>query len=96
MRGLNKKINTGIGILCKLTEVIQELLCPPHCVICDSIMPVDEMICKECRKKLPFVGGVYCMKCGKPLETEEEYCLDCKRKKHYFTQGFLCGHIVLY
>ena len=87
MRGLNKKTNTGIGILCKLTEVIQELLCPPHCVICDSIMPVGEMICKECRKKLPFVGGVYCMKCGKPLETEEEYCLDCKRKKHYFTQG---------
>lgn len=51
---------------------------------------------QECRKKLPFVGGVYCMKCGKPLETEEECCLDCKRKKHYFTQGVLCGHIVLY
>lgn len=67
---------------------LMEIIFPPRCVICETILPSGEAVCESCRKKLPFIGAQYCMKCGKPIDCEtKEYCEDCSRKKHYFTRG---------
>lgn len=72
-----------------------DLLYPRRCPVCQDLIPmpvsgrVEEFICPECRKALPYVTGPACMKCGKPVELEEqEYCSDCARIPKHYIRGF--------
>ena len=71
----------------KLVDLFWQIICPPHCVICEKVLKLNKFICVECRTKLPFVEDMYCLKCGKPVGDDREYCTDCKKREHYFTRG---------
>ena len=65
-----------------------DLLYPPRCPICDSVVLPGEGICTACKKKVRPAVQPVCMKCGKPLsDGRKEYCRDCSRKKHAFIRG---------
>lgn len=71
-----------------LKFTLQDILCPPKCIICERTLPVGENICKNCSDRLPYIGDVFCMKCGKPINSDsEEYCSDCMKRKHYFERN---------
>jgi len=77
-----------IGGILRVKGLVQEVLCPPCCVICQKILPIGKMICYECRQKLPLTGSVVCMKCGKPIDGEnDELCRDCRNTEHYFDRN---------
>ena len=72
----------------KIKEILTGVLFPPHCPLCDELIPVGETACAACRKKVQYIKEPSCKKCGKPLENpRQEYCTDCGRKKHQFDQG---------
>lgn len=78
----------GNGGALKIGRFVQDVFCPPSCVICRKVMFVGEHICRECKEKLPVTGENVCLKCGKPLEGEfDELCRDCRRKRHYFDRN---------
>ncbi len=67
---------------------LTDLIYPRHCPVCDGLTGYShELICKSCRGRVRYIGGVVCVKCGKPLSQEEEYCYDCARKQHYYKSG---------
>lgn len=72
-----------------LKEIVCELLYPPRCPICDSVLQFRaEKCCSVCSKSLPRVTGSVCMKCGKPVWDEtREYCEDCRKQVHSFDAG---------
>ena len=72
----------------KIKEILIGVLFPPHCPLCDELIPAGETACAACRKKVLYIKEPLCKKCGKPLENpRQEYCTDCGRKKHQFDQG---------
>lgn len=45
-------------------------------------------ICRECVKKIVYIGDESCLKCGKPLDVDDkEYCHDCAKTKHIFDRS---------
>lgn len=83
-----------MSVLRKIKNMIEELLFPRRCPVCDEVLPVlavretSRFICPACRKKVERVKEPVCKKCGKPIgEERKENCADCERKKHEFVQG---------
>lgn len=72
-----------------LTGVLQELLYPPRCPICDAVLEFGAHgCCAECDRRLPRIKGPVCMKCGKPVaDGRTEYCEDCGTQRHLFERG---------
>ena len=76
-----------------MIKKILDLLFPPRCAVCDSVLPIlpeglKSRICPGCQKELHYVKEPFCMKCGKPLHSESgEYCDDCRKRKHFFSSG---------
>ncbi|MBR6159400.1 MAG: ComF family protein [Lachnospiraceae bacterium] len=65
-----------------------DIVFPRICPVCNSI--VDRFgadICRDCERRLSFVGDSYCMRCGKPVDESEEYCSDCERMQHVYDEG---------
>ncbi|MBD5500173.1 MAG: ComF family protein [Lachnospiraceae bacterium] len=72
----------------KIFSVIQDLVFPRRCVVCDEITDsLGKGVCSKCVSKIVYTGGSVCMKCGKQLKGEGELCTDCARKKHKYVQG---------
>lgn len=71
---------------------IIDLIYPRRCPVCQDIVGskgAGDLICRECREKLPYIQGPRCMTCGKGLEQEEaEYCEDCSRIPKHYRKGF--------
>ncbi len=78
--------NTAVKLL---TEKFLDLLFPSRCPVCGRILAPDEhMICRKCRKDLPWVREPVCQRCGKPIsDPERAYCADCARVDHMYTEG---------
>lgn len=72
-------------------DFILDLIYPPRCIFCTSIIPIEKEkgICEECRKNLSFIKGKVCKKCGKPLEESlsKEVCSDCKENPPGYEKG---------
>lgn len=70
-------------------RLMSGLLYPPHCPVCDTILPLNgAKICSVCEKTLPWVVQPCCMKCGKMIgDPGKEYCDDCLRVRHVYDQG---------
>ena len=70
-----------------LKKIVIDSLFPRRCPVCEEIVK-GRYICRECLKKLSFVGEPYCLKCGKPLvNLQDEYCMDCVRLPKSFDFG---------
>lgn len=74
----------------KFTDNLADLLFPPRCILCDSILPFGERgICHTCQQALPWVEEPRCLKCGREIESEEaEYCLDCTKRPGRYIRGY--------
>ncbi len=64
-----------------------DLLFPRRCPICHEPTPPGELICPECRERLPVIRTARCRVCGKPVHDGEGICQDCLTSPHLFTQG---------
>ncbi|MBQ4482018.1 MAG: ComF family protein [Lachnospiraceae bacterium] len=61
---------------------------PRRCPFCDEVTEYGELICRDCRERIPYIGEDYCMKCGKLLaKGDREYCTDCRSTEHLFRRG---------
>ena len=61
---------------------------PDRCPACRRVHRMDESgFCRQCQKKLSFVGESVCVICGKPVDEGEEYCASCPGTTHYFAQN---------
>ncbi|MCB1365896.1 MAG: ComF family protein [Rhodobacteraceae bacterium] len=55
-----------------------ELLYPPRCLGCGSMVQNDFGLCGPCWRDTPFIGGTVCESCGVPLPGEPDgYRLEC-------------------
>ena len=67
-----------------------DLLFPPKCPFCSSVISGEPPICPECFKKLPFIKGRTCIKCGAPLgEFAHDLCYRCRTDKPHFERAFI-------
>ncbi len=49
---------------------------------------IQELICKPCFYRLPFVLDQFCIICGRPLENPlADRCNDCRRYSHAFSES---------
>lgn len=68
--------------------MIENLLFPKRCPVCDGIVKRDKLICDECRMIPRKVMEPRCMKCSKHIDSEnEEYCADCRTNPKSFITG---------
>ncbi|MBQ9062330.1 MAG: ComF family protein [Eubacterium sp.] len=74
----------------RLLQRISGILYPGRCVLCDSILEKSaDMVCRDCRPLVQFIGEPRCCRCGRPLETDTEaYCENCKIHPRLFEKGF--------
>ncbi len=84
-----RDLKTESKKLHKIPELLQELLFPLRCAVCDDVTDNRDVgICRECAEKIVYIKSPFCLKCGKQLgEESREYCEDCIRKKHFYIQG---------
>ena len=68
-----------------------ELLYPPRCLGCGSIVDSDFGLCGPCWADTPFIGGTVCDACGVPLPGEADgfriECDDCMKVPRPWKQG---------
>ena len=66
--------------------------------MCEQILPVpadlyrncswEQMVCRSCREKIPWIREPVCKKCGRAIEDETaELCTSCERNRRPFTEG---------
>lgn len=69
--------------------MIFDWLYPRRCPVCeDIVMPKGELVCDECRSRIPYIHSPRCCRCGKELADErQEFCYDCTRKTFYYECG---------
>ena len=67
----------------------QDALFPSRCPCCRKVEPWGKAssICRDCRKKLPFIGQDRCLVCGRKVAAEEELCRTCRERDHDFDQA---------
>ncbi len=68
--------------------LIKDVIFPPRCPICETIVPKLGTVCNICKGKLPYIKEPRCKRCSKPIGNEEtENCYDCMRKVFHYTSG---------
>ncbi len=68
--------------------MIEKLLFPARCPICDGVLSGGLKICTECRVVPRKVSGARCMKCSKHIEdSDEQFCYDCRQHPKAFRSG---------
>ncbi len=83
-------------------ELLQEVIFPRKCVVCNKALPMKSFrgiacgkvydgLCMGCRDNIKekYIVSPFCMKCGKQLDDENtEYCGDCKKASLSYDRGF--------
>lgn len=73
----------------KIKEEVINLIYPPKCPLCKTIIGRREKICMECSVLVPRIQTPCCLKCGCEIEDEEvEYCIDCTNKTRSYIKGY--------
>ena len=67
--------------------MLLDLLYPPKCPLCGTLIDPALPVCEACRGSLPHIKGVRCRICGRPVLDGEEICADCGEKEHSFDRG---------
>ena len=85
---IKSKENKTITKVASLLGRLLDMVFPARCAVCDEVLPFGEKdICKNCKKKIQYLGNQVCLCCGKGVREEDEYCYDCRKRKHDFDQG---------
>ena len=71
-------------------ERIADAVYPRRCALCDApLLPRERMVCRKCRKNIPFLEQPLCLSCGRPIrDSGEEYCESCRGTRHFYIRGF--------
>lgn len=68
-----------------------ELLYPPRCLGCGSLVESDFGLCGPCWRDTPFIGGLVCEACGTPLQGGHDghriECDDCMQTPRPWRSG---------
>lgn len=66
------------------------ILLPPRCIKCGTILSSKNGLCAECFAKITFISSPLCRRCGKPFTDAAnikfdtvQYCGQCLQKKKY-------------
>lgn len=66
------------------------LVMPPVCLSCKTVVEEQGQICAECWKGLNFIGKYSCSKCGLPFDFDhgdKAICSHCQKDKPIFTKA---------
>lgn len=82
-------------MLGNLIKGLTDLIYPKHCLVCKQSLKnkaaVDELICRECWKKIKLNLPPFCHFCGRQLDKKtftKHICPACVRKKVHFDRAF--------
>lgn len=68
---------------------VVDLILPPRCPLCESLLEGARLVCDECRMKISYVQQPSCFRCGKEISDEEvELCEDCTGRDFNYIRGF--------
>lgn len=71
-------------------KAILDLIFPPHCIFCDSIIDFRKKyhICDKCKDTMPLPEGNRCQICYRRTwgEYENDTCMMCKTRQPYFSK----------
>jgi ComF family protein len=93
----------GVPTLGACQQAVLELIFPPTCVGCRTIMEADRSaepslrLCRRCLEELVLIGGPTCRQCGAPAPEAlgaVERCVRCGRRKYWFDETIALGHYV--
>jgi predicted amidophosphoribosyltransferase len=54
------------------TQLVVDMLLPPRCPGCGTLVAGDNGLCAECWRRLAFITAPLCATCGLPFEVEAE------------------------
>lgn len=73
-----------------LWQKLLNLLLPPRCIKCGTLLSEKNGLCPECFSAINFISAPYCYKCGRPFSKEtnlkfaaKQYCGACLQKKRF-------------
>ena len=79
----------------KLVNGLTELLYPKTCLVCKNKLAnraaVEELVCRECWKKIPLNLPPFCHRCGRRLEAKnftKHICPGCAKRQLHFDRAF--------
>ncbi len=61
----------------RLAAALDCFLAPPICPVCRRNLSGDGEVCKECRKRLPWLPDKRCSSCGGAIDGILEICAHC-------------------
>lgn len=67
--------------------MIERLIFPKRCPICDEVISSKEYICKKCEDIPRIVPSPRCIKCSKHVASKGMLCADCERENKSFQKG---------
>ncbi len=72
-------------------QAVLQLVYPPQCLGCDTLVTSDFGLCGKCWRETPFIAGLVCDGCGIPLPGEDHgvplHCDDCLILARPWAQG---------
>lgn len=74
----------------KLFHQVLDLLLPPRCISCQTIVTMDKTLCEHCWGEANFICAPFCKCCGLPFEfdvPDGALCLDCARQRPPFVEA---------
>lgn len=72
-----------------LAKMILEFFFPSQCVICGSVLPLEQKensLCESCKQQIPFLLGRQCERCGRTLGNQA-FCHRCALEDFPFTKA---------
>jgi len=70
--------------------MLLNLLFPPQCLHCDTLVPTHGTLCLECWKNIGFITSPLCSCCGLPFEFklgEDVLCGECMRERPEYSRA---------
>lgn len=72
-------------------QSVLQLLFPPQCIGCGTLVARDFGLCGTCWRETPFIAGLACDSCGTPMQGDlsdrAEHCDDCLTLTRPWHQG---------
>lgn len=86
-------INTTLTPARRFGRSLLDLLLPPQCIGCDSVVEDLGTLCVDCWQAVTFIGRPHCAACGLPFEfddasgSEQSLCGACIRQPPVFERA---------
>jgi len=86
-------INAGIAPVRRFGRTVLDLLLPPQCLGCDTVVEDLGTLCADCWQAVTFIGRPHCAACGLPFEfddsdgREQSLCGACVRQPPVFARA---------